>query len=321
LSIQFFHPLQAPQLAVYERLLSFDYNMRMLHTRFWTEMTRSGMKQFVQWMMRFIFVLSATLSQAQERVEIPNGDNKPLQGLLFKPSGEGPFPSVIALHGCGGLGPKPGVLNGRHADWGQRLAKEGYIVLFPDSFGSRGLESQCLVKDRTVRPNRERVTDAQISLEWLQNRSDVIKNRVSLLGWSHGGSSLLWTIAADRKMRGNQPDFYRAVAFYPGCRQVAEAAQRRTWTNRVPLLILIGEEDTWTPPEQCRQIVASVNAEGGSAAIIRYPNAVHEFDHPNRKVTKRTGLAFTGDNSGEALVGTESAARDDALIRVPAFLK
>jgi dienelactone hydrolase len=285
------------------------------------------MQHFLQFLMLMMGMsLTASFAVAQgrvesQRVEIPNGDSKPLQGLLFKPIGTGPFPSVIAMHGCGGLGASPGVLNARHADWGQQLANKGYIVLFPDSFGSRGLGSQCLVKDRVVRPNRERVADAQFALEWLQARSDVVANRISLLGWSNGGSSLLWAIAADRKFKDNRPDFYRAVAFYPGCRLVAEAAQRRTWQSRIPLLILIGEEDTWTPPEQCRQLVASVNAASGSAAIIRYPNAVHEFDHPNRKLTKRTGLAFTGDNSGEALVGTEPSAREDALIQVPNFLK
>jgi dienelactone hydrolase len=314
--------------------------MGMLHTRFWGKMTRSRMKQVFQGMMQLIFVLAAAVAQAQthgaqthgaqtqeaqtlalERVDIPIGDSKPLQGILLKPEGAGPFPAVIAMHGCGGLSANSNILNARHSDWGQQLVKKGYMVLFPDSYGSRGLGSQCLVKDRTVRPNRERVTDAQFALEWLQSRADIIKNRVSLLGWSSGGSSLLWTIAADRKLKDDQPDFYRAIAFYPGCRQVSEAAQRRTWTSRIPLLILIGDNDTWTPPEQCRQVVLSVNAEGGSATIIRYPNAVHEFDHPNRKLTRRTGLAFTGDNSGVALVGTETSARDDALIRVPEFLK
>jgi dienelactone hydrolase len=284
------------------------------------------MQRFLQMIMCLCLSLAASFATAQDRVEsqrieIPNGDSKPLQGILFKPAGAGPFPSVIAMHGCGGLGANPGILNARHADWGQQLVRQGYIVLFPDSFGSRGLGSQCLVKDRAVRPNRERVADAQYALEWLQSRSDVVANRVSLLGWSNGGSSLLWTIAADRKLRDNRPDFYRAVAFYPGCRLIAEAAQRRTWQSRIPLLILIGEEDTWTPAEQCRQLVASVNAGNGSAAIITYPRAVHEFDHPDRKLTKRTGLAFTGDNSGEAFVGTEHSARDDALIRVPEFLK
>jgi dienelactone hydrolase len=259
-------------------------------------------------------------AMAQERVEIPNGDDKPLKGMLFRPDGPGPFPAVIALHGCGGIGPK-GKLSTRNMDWGERLRAQGMLVLFPDSFGSRGLESQCLVADRTVRPGRERVNDTMAARAYLLARDDVKADRVSLLGWSNGGSALLWSITQDKRPKDGRPDFYAAVAFYPGCRLVAQAAERRDWESRVPLLVMIGEADTWTPAAPCRQLVKAATDAGRSAAIVSYPGATHDFDHPSLTMTKRTGLAFTGDNTGEAMVGTDPAAREDALRRVPAFLR
>ena len=39
---------------------------------------------------------------APNQVEIPF-EGGVLHGVLFKPDGDGPFPVVIALHGCGGL--------------------------------------------------------------------------------------------------------------------------------------------------------------------------------------------------------------------------
>jgi poly(3-hydroxybutyrate) depolymerase len=39
---------------------------------------------------------------APHRVEIPTGGSV-LHAQLYKPEGDGPFPVVIALHGCGGL--------------------------------------------------------------------------------------------------------------------------------------------------------------------------------------------------------------------------
>jgi dienelactone hydrolase len=279
--------------------------------------------------MRVVLLLLTLLSglsvaAAQERVEIAIDDGRPLQGILFRPQGPGPFPAIVALHGCGGLGSNAAALNTRHADWAARLVEKGFMVLFPDSYSSRGLGPQCLVKDRTVRPGKERVVDAQAAKTWLQERTDVMHDRISLLGWSNGGSSVLWSIASDKKGRDLKPDFYKAIAFYPGCRLIAEAAQRRAWQNRIPMMILIGEADTWTPADQCRQLVWAANTgdtkDGGKATIISYPGAVHEFDHPDRKPTRRTGLAFTGDDSGEAMVGTEPEAREDALRQVPDFL-
>jgi dienelactone hydrolase len=275
-------------------------------------------------MQRFILALLACLAlapaAAQEAVEIPNGDDKPLKGVLFRPEGPGPFPAVIALHGCGGLGSN-GRLGARHADWAERLRAEGMIVLFPDSFGSRGLGSQCLVPDRTVRPGKERVSDTYAARAFLMDRADVQKTRVSLLGWSNGASTVLWSVNADKKPKDDRPDFHAAVAFYPGCRLVAQAAERRDWQARLPMLLLIGEADTWTPAAPCRQLVKSATEAGRPAAIVSYPGAAHDFDHPSLKLTKRTGLAFTGDNSGEAMVGTDPAAREDAIRRVPTFLR
>ncbi len=105
-------------------------------------------------------VLTAPLASASgyERVEIPM-DGGHLDGVLFRPVGPGPFPAVVALHGCGGLWREPGKLSLRHSDWGERLAAAGFLVLMPDSYGSRGLGSQCGVKDLTVRAGRERTGD------------------------------------------------------------------------------------------------------------------------------------------------------------------
>ena len=41
-----------------------------------------------------------------------------LHGLLVKPEGSGPFPAVVALHGCGGLFDKQGNLVAREISMG-----------------------------------------------------------------------------------------------------------------------------------------------------------------------------------------------------------
>ena len=87
--------------------------------------------------------------------------------------GIGPFPAVVALHGCAGLYGKNGDLSPRHRDWAERLVAKGFIVLFPDSFGSRGAGPQCKLEDRVTRPAYERKADAVAARRYLQSRSDV----------------------------------------------------------------------------------------------------------------------------------------------------
>jgi dienelactone hydrolase len=73
---------------------------------------------------------------------VTGGKPTELHGLLMKPDGPGPFPAIVSLHGCGGLF-KEGALVAREAAWAKLLTAHGYVVLFPDSFGPRGVTTDC----------------------------------------------------------------------------------------------------------------------------------------------------------------------------------
>ena len=68
------------------------------------------------------------------------------------------------------------------------LVREGYVVLFPDSFRPRGREEICTIENRqrTITMTARRL-DAQGALAYLQSRPEVAPDRIALLGWSHGG--------------------------------------------------------------------------------------------------------------------------------------
>jgi dienelactone hydrolase len=260
-------------------------------------------------------VACASVAGASEQVTIPVADST-LPAVLYLPDGAGPFPSAVALHGCGGLVNRAGKIFGRLNDWGERLAAAGVAVVFPDSFTSRGLSTQCRVRERRVRSARERVIDANAARHWLQDQSWSIKNRVALIGWSTGASTSLWAVRPRAVVHDGMPDFRSAVAFYPPCRRLGEAG----WSARIPTLILIGRADDWSSAPVCEQMVAGARGRSAGATLITYPGAHHEFDRPDYPVRELTGLAFTADGSGRAHVGTNAAARADALKRVPQWI-
>jgi dienelactone hydrolase len=259
---------------------------------------------------------AAALAGGYERVRIPAEDLQ-LDGVIYRPEGPGPFPAVVALHGCGGLWREDGSLSTRHTDWGEQLSRAGLIVLMPDSYGSRKLGSQCGIKDVTVRPSRERVADAAAARNWLQMRDDVRKDAVSLLGWSGGASAILAAIRKDRRPADDKPDFARAAAFYPSCRLQSEST---SFMARLPLLILIGAADDWTPPAPCEFLTKSAKDRGEPIDLVVYPGALHDFDHPRLEVKERTDIAYSATGTGKATVGTNPEARADALKRVKALL-
>jgi dienelactone hydrolase len=266
----------------------------------------------------FAFLASTgAAAAAPELVEIQEGAAK-LKAFLYRPAGDGPFPAIVALHGCGGLSGRSGPVSTRYRDWGERLSAAGFAVLFPDSFGSRGLASQCTVRERSVRTARERVADAIAARRWLQNQSWVVAGRVSLLGWQNGAVAALWTIRRRASTGANESaaDFRSAVVLYPGCRRLSQTE----WSARVPTLVLVGASDDWGPASACEQMVASARGRSAQTQIVVYPGAYAEFDHPNMPMRQLTGLAFSADGSGHAHTGTNPAARADAIKRVPEWL-
>ncbi|MCA3610836.1 MAG: dienelactone hydrolase family protein [Methylobacterium sp.] len=246
----------------------------------------------------FCAVAAQQSLSAQEAITLPGRDGLTIKAKLYRPAGAGPFPAIVALHGCGGP------WQPRDDDWGNRLAGAGFLVVFPDSFGSRGLGSQCMTRARSLRP-RDRAEDAFATAEWLASRKDVARSRIGLLGWSNGGSTVLSAARTGRGPKGLE--FRQAIAFYPGCRIFAEEGSYRT---RLPVTILHGLADNWTPAEPCKTLPGT--------RFIGFERAHHDFDHPNLPLRQRKA-AYTADGSGVVTVGTNPEARAAAIARVMAI--
>jgi dienelactone hydrolase len=258
---------------------------------------------------------SVAMAAAPETIEFREGDLT-LEGVLFRPEGNGPFPAVVAMHNCAGLMNPSGTIRTRYRDWAQQLVRMGFVVLFPDSFGPRALGSQCGARNQAIRADHERVADALAARRWLQQRGEVKGDRISLLGWSGGGTSVLWTVRP-RGKREDRGGFRSAVAFYPACRRLDTTA----WSARVPTLILIGALDDWSSAPECERMVAGAKGRSARASIVVYPGAFHDFDHPSRPLQVRGGFALSADGSGRIHTGTNATARADAQKRVSQWLE
>ena len=103
----------------------------------------------------------------------------------------------------------------------------------------------------------------------------------------------------------------------------------RPWTGRpslatwyrshVPLLILTGELDDWTPAAPCQDLVKTANGNGSPAQIKVYPNAHHAFDSrsPVRYVAERMNANASGGRG--ATTGGNAEAWADSVHQVEAF--
>ena len=242
-------------------------------------------------------------------VSFPGPDGVTLHARLAMPAIAGPVPVVVALHGCGGLGRRPDRLPARDTDWALRLTGAGFAVLFPDSFGSRGLGPQCTVSDRTIRPAM-RARDALAARSWLAGQPFAQQERVYAIGWSNGGSTALRL--AGRREAAPPRGFREIIAFYPGCGPLLTAKQ--PWRPHAPTTILHGLADDWTPAEPCRELAA-----GSGVSFVGYPGAHHGFDSPGTPLRERRA-AYGQRADGMVTVGTDPEAREKAIRAVMEIL-
>jgi dienelactone hydrolase len=249
-----------------------------------------------------------------------------LRGLLARPDGDGPFPAAVFMHGCSGMLTASGALASRFRGWTTLLVEQGFVVLLADSFNPRGIQQECTVSPQPVSQTRDRPGDARGALAFLQAQRYVDPARVALIGWSHGGGSTLATIVGPLPdppeseppvpVLAGGPWFRTAVAFYPGC---VTASRPARVASSAPLLILQGDADNWTPPEPCRRLVDRATESIHPIELKLYEGAYHAFDEPNSPLHTRTDVPLAGVR-GQIYVGTDPAARADALQVVPAFL-
>ena len=200
-----------------------------------------------------------------ERVTIPHTE---AAGSLVVPKGEGPFPAVVLMHGCAGLDPEVRKGNDIHV---RHLVSEGFVTLVLDSFGPRRLRDVvCNEGDEMWAAYRYRQRDAVSALRFLRSQPFVDGSNVFVMGQSHGGGVVL-RLARSRTIPVSDR-FRAAVAYYPWCgNQLREPLH-------TPVLVLIGEDDDWTPAFHC--VEGRRYARGAPFEVKVYEAAHHSFDLP-----------------------------------------
>jgi dienelactone hydrolase len=215
-------------------------------------------------------LLAACARPPGPAVRFPNvtpGAPTAIDGTLVRPSGPGPYPAVVQLHGCAGL-------EAQSFRWARALADRGYVALVVDSFRPRGLAGDCRSGPADP-PLTARFDDAMGALLYLQSLPFVRGDRVAAIGWSQGGAYAMAVINGPSLERARRrgvalpsPGFAAAVGVYPGgCSSLVRERVVR------PLLVLIGEADDWTPAAKCREMVEAMRGRGADATVGAYPGA------------------------------------------------
>jgi len=223
--------------------------------------------------------------------ENPRGDR--IQGWLIRPEGEGPFPTVVSVHG----GPEyhnTDAFDPRR----QAFVDHGYAVLLVNYRGSTGYGTafRQSLRGNIGFPESE---DIVAGLDHLVAGGVTDPDRVAIEGWSWGG--YLATLNA-----GRHPDRWKAViagipvgdyvAAHYECAPALRAwdlatlggspmdlpdlyAERNPMTYvadvRAPVLMIAGEHDSRCPLGQVMVYAHALRARGREVDVHLYPGGHH----------------------------------------------
>ncbi len=191
--------------------------------------------------------------------ETADGRQVTLNGLLSSPDGTGPFPAIVMAGGGGGLYTPYcyGAVVEQFVNWGfvtlivaPTTARDGSgNQLFQYSFVDLGNYAHGAASALTIVPQ-------------------VDATRIGLWGHSRGGHAVIDVVSS---AGGKQSTFRAAVAASPEC--LAKAPPT------IPLLVLIGTEDTAVPVDWCIDYAAQLE-DVSAFEFLLIPNADHFYWMP-----------------------------------------
>lgn len=238
---------------------------------------------------------------------------------LYKPDGPGPFPAVVLHHQCGGLGAAAGTWqNISMLSWAKVAVAHGYVALVLDSLGPRGVDTVCMGPKGGVNFARG-VRDAFQAAEHLGELGFVDRERIVFAGFSWGAmvgvlaSGKTWASALSAGER------FRAVAaLYPGCFTIRPPGgtpfEIVAHDIDQPLLVLMGDKDTETPPAECLERLEPLKAAGAPVEWHVYAGATHCWD-----CESLNGFRKTDFRGHEVVYSFDKSLTGDSVSRVFSF--
>jgi dipeptidyl aminopeptidase/acylaminoacyl peptidase len=234
-------------------------------------------------------------------VTFPSLDGTPIQGWLATPEGEGPFPTIIDIHG----GPT-GVQGEAFDPQGEAWVDHGFAWLTVNYRGSITFGKNF---ERAIwgRLGQVEVEDLVGARNWLVENKIAESDSVMLTGWSYGGYLTLqtigrfpelwaggmagiaiadWTLMYEDQaetLRGYQRSLFGGT---PQEKPEAHAAGSPiTYADNVkaPIIVIQGSNDTRCPPRQMRAYEDKMRALGK-------PIELHWFEAGHGSLAMETSI-------------------------------
>ena len=211
-----------------------------------------------------LFAMSAFAAEGKP-VSYKSGDET-VSGMLYAPSGKGPFPGLIVIHEWWGLN-----------DWvkeqASKLADQGYVALAVDLY--RGKVATTPEEAHEIMrgvPEDRAKRDLRAAFDYLAKQKNVEPLQIGAIGWCMGGGYALDVALMEPRLAADVINYGHLATDPESLKQI-----------NAPILGIFGGKDRGIPVEDVKKFEQSLKQAGKKIEIIIYPDAGHAFENPNNK--------------------------------------
>ena len=230
-----------------------------------------------------------------------------LRGLLWRPSGRGPFPAVLFNHGSGAASDPR-----RPATLGPVFASHGYAFLYLFRRGAglsadQGTNSGELMRRALAEKGQDGRNELQMQLlesemtdvlaghAYLRERSDIDARRIAVAGHSFGGQLALLLIESDTSVRAAVV-FGAAAASWETSAQLRARLLTAVARTHVPVFFIHAANDISVAPGKALAAEMTRLGKPNQVRIFpsvgRTPGEGHDFVHLGLRTWERDVFAF-----------------------------
>lgn len=227
-------------------------------------------------------------------------DGYPVHGFLVRPTGDGPHPVLLDVHG----GPHAAYTDS-FFDEAQVYAAAGYSVVLPNPRGSSGY-GQEHGRGAVRHLGAVDVDDVLALLDAALRRPDSDAARVGVMGGSYGGFMTTWLaghhpgrfVAAISERALNAWDSFAGSSDigYFFAENYVGATREEQWAASplaaadaidIPMLIIHSEQDWRCPLEQGQRLFVALANRGAPVEMLIFPGEGHELSRAGRPRHRR----------------------------------
>jgi dienelactone hydrolase len=196
---------------------------------------------------------------------------------VVRPEGEGSFPVVVQMHGCGGIRR----MQQRYAETARQA---GFAAVIVDSLGPRRIgrkAAQLTVCTGLRLRGAERARDLLAILHWLKSQPWADTGRLAAAGWSHGGWSIMEAMCGAGRLpaaAGLLEGVKVVVLYYPYAGPPAQTCRVGWGAQRPQVFAYIGGRDAVVGEAAPRRALDRLGRDGLAVQVLRMGDATHCFD-------------------------------------------